>query len=316
MRIFWGKGQAKTFLLDGINQSAGGSSMQTLQLIHSQTKHSLKVTDREPDFLKEKAHNAGKRTVVQFPAHSPSELERDDLRWPSPTGEFFRGLSDNARIDFGLLSINFRCPSLRVLISEQQRPSSILFLLEGQVTISMNSSDGRRFLLGVAHAGDILGLTSAISGDSSEIRAEARYPCKIATMLRRDFLEFLLRYPIACHNVVREISLHNTRAYIRLRTMGVNSTTHARLACLLLEWCTAGQETESGTEIRSAFTHEEIGDCIGASRESVSRTFKDFKERYLVRQRGSTLLVPSREALAHYAGVDSIQVHPNEPATA
>lgn len=274
------------------------------------------ISHREPDYLKEMAHKCGTRIVIEFPAHSPSEFKRDDPRWPSPTGEFFRGLSVNARIDFGLLSTNFQCSSSRVLISEQQKPVSILFLLEGQVNISMSSFDGRRFLLGVASAGDILGLTSAISGDSSEIRAEVRYPCKIASMRRRDFLDFLLRYPIACHNVVRELSQHHTRAYMRLRTFAITSTVHARLACLLLEWCKTGQRTESGTTIRLAFTHEEIGECIGTSRESVSRTLRDLKSHYLVRQRGSTLIVPSLGALADYAGIDSKPDDPNEPAAA
>ena len=254
--------------------------------------------------------------VVEFPAHSPSEFKRGNSCWPSPTGEFFRGLSVNARTDFGLLSTNFQCPSSMVLISEQQKPLSILFLLEGQVDISMNSFDGRRFLLGVASAGDILGLTSAISGNSSEIRAEVRYPCKIASMRRRDFLDFLLRYPVACQNVVRELSLHHTQACVRLRTFGLTSTVHARLAGLLLEWCKTGQQTESGTQIRVAFTHGEIGEFIGTSRESVTRTLRDLKNLYLVRQRGSTLIVPSRDALANYAGIDSIPDDPNEPAAA
>jgi len=277
---------------------------------------SPEITHRETDYLKGKAHNDGKRTVVEFPALSPSESECDGSRWPSPTGEFFTGLSIRARSDFELLATNFRCSSSTVLISEQEKPVSALFLLEGQVDISMNSSYGRRFLLGVASAGDILGLTSAISGDSSEIRAEARYPCKIASMLRRNFLDFLLRYPIACHNVVRELSLHHTRACVRLRTFGITLTVQARLAGLLLEWCKTGRQTESGTQILLAFTHGEIGEFIGTSRESVTRALRDLKNLYLVGQRGSTLIVPSLGALAKYAGIDSTSDDPNEPAAA
>jgi CRP/FNR family transcriptional regulator, cyclic AMP receptor protein len=274
------------------------------------------ITRREPDYFKRNAHNGGKRNVVEFPALSPSELKSDEFRWPSQTGGFFTGLSVNARSDFDLLSTYFRCPSSRVLISEQQKPVRILFLLEGQVDISMNSSDGRRFLLEGSCAGDILGLTSAISGDSSELRAEARYPCEIASMRRRDFLDFLLRYPIAFQNVVRELSRQHTRACVRLRMFGLTTTVQARLACLLLEWCTTGQQTESGTQIRVALTHGEIGECIATSRESVTRTLNELKNRYLVRQRGSTLIVPSRCALARYAGIDFTPEDPNEPAAA
>jgi CRP/FNR family transcriptional regulator len=59
-------------------------------------------------------------------------------------------------------------------------------------------------------------------------------------------------------------------------------------------------------------THEEIGECIGASRETVTRTLTDLKSQGLIRLNGSTLIVPSRIALAVYAGIDSMQF-PNEP---
>jgi CRP/FNR family transcriptional regulator len=59
-------------------------------------------------------------------------------------------------------------------------------------------------------------------------------------------------------------------------------------------------------------THEEIGECIGASRETVTRTLTDLKNQGLIRLNGSTLIVPSCMALAVYAGIDSMRF-PNEP---
>ena len=128
-----------------------------------------------------------------------------------------KDLSADAQSDFASLATHFHCPGSTVLISEAQEPSSILFLLEGEVSISMNSYDGRRLLLGVAGPGDTLGLTSAISGDASEICAEAMYPCRIASLQREDFLGFLLRHPSASQNVARELCVHYTRACERLR---------------------------------------------------------------------------------------------------
>ena len=106
--------------------------------------------------------------LTEFPIPRPFRAMRDDARGPRAAEGFFQDLSAEAQSEFQSLATDFRCSGLTVLISEADEPSSILFLLEGEVNISMNSSDGRRFLLGVAGAGDILGLTSAISGDSSE----------------------------------------------------------------------------------------------------------------------------------------------------
>ena len=276
---------------------------------------SPEITHREPDYLNGKAHDGGKTIVVEIPAHSPSEWKRDDSRWPSPTGEFFRGLSVNARLDFDLLSTNFRCPSSRILISEQEKSVGILFLLEGQVAISMNSSDGRRFLLGVA-PGDTLGLLLPFPAIPPKLsRSEVSLQDCINAPSR------LSRLPLALSHRLSK------------RTAGVKSAPHASL-CEIADfrphfngicetsrsvarvWCKTGEQTESGTKIRLAFTHGEIGECIGTSRESVTRTLKDLKNQYLVIQRGSTLIVPSRDALANYAGVDSIPDDPNQPAAA
>jgi CRP/FNR family transcriptional regulator, cyclic AMP receptor protein len=242
-----------------------------------------------------------------------SGVEREDTRWSSGAEGFFKGFCAKTRSDFELLATYFNCPATTVLIYEEQKPSRILFLLEGEVNISMNASDGRRLLIEVAGAGETLGITSAISGDSSAIRAEARRPCGIASLERQDFLDFLVRHPIAGDNVARELCLHYTRACERLRVLGLASSAMAKLAHLILEWCRRGQQTTSGIEIRFALSHGEIGEYIGACRETVSRTLADFKDHDLVRLRGSILIVTSRSALANYASIDYI-LDRNQPA--
>jgi CRP/FNR family transcriptional regulator len=53
--------------------------------------------------------------------------------------------------------------------------------------------------------------------------------------------------------------------------------------------------------MRFSLTHEEIGDFIGTSRETVSRTLSNFKSRRLVAFQGCMMTIPSRAALADYA---------------
>jgi CRP/FNR family transcriptional regulator, cyclic AMP receptor protein len=237
---------------------------------------------------------------------SRSKAKHEDAHWSGGSEGQLKGFTIEEQSDFELLASYFQCPAARILICEGEEPSRILFLLEGAVDISMTSSDGRRLFLGVAGAGGTLGLASAISGNGSEIQAEARYPCRIASLQRKDFLEFLSHHPVASQNTCRELCLHYTAACDRLRILDLTASAAARLAYLLLEWCKAGQQTSAGIQIRCALTHEEIGDYIGASRETVTRTLTDFRSHDLMSLRGSTLIVTSRSALAVYAGIDSI----------
>jgi CRP/FNR family cyclic AMP-dependent transcriptional regulator len=285
--------------------------MRSLELIHGQTSRKSQINRREADSVASGVQNCERRTVAEFPTISFPAIKWDRARCGK--GEFFRGLPPKAMRQFELLATHFQCPGTTVLIREQQMPLRVHFLLEGEVNISMNSFDGKRFLLGVAVAGDILGLSSALSGDSSEITAEARFPCRIASLHRPDFLDFLLSYPVASQNAARELGLLYRRSCERLRILGLITSVPARLACLVLEWCRDGQPTKMGIQIRCALTHEEIGECIGASRETVTRTLTDFKNQDLVIWRGSSLIVPSRSALANYAGIDP-GPDPSDPA--
>ena len=73
-----------------------------------------------------------------------SGTNSDDFREAPRSGEFIERLSPEARSEFESLRVLFSCPANTVLFMEDQAPSNILFLLAGQVKVSMNSYTGRR----------------------------------------------------------------------------------------------------------------------------------------------------------------------------
>jgi len=178
----------------------------------------------------------------------------------------------------------------------------VYIVLSGDVKLSINSNDGRRLIVRIAKAGHILGLSSALSGLLNAMTAEILYPSKIAVIERSQFLSFLARHPDAYQAVTEELSLHYKLACEQLRTVGLSASVREKLARLLLDWSEHGQKTETGTRLIFALTHEEIGEFIGASRETVTRTLSAFKSRRLVALHGTTLTIPSRTALEGLAG--------------
>ena len=72
----------------------------------------------------------------------------------------------------------------------------------------------------------------------------------IRSLQRQDFLDFLLRYPMASQNVMRELSQDHNRTARQLRTLGLLLTAPAKLAGLLLEWCEEGEQTRRGVRIQ------------------------------------------------------------------
>jgi CRP/FNR family transcriptional regulator, cyclic AMP receptor protein len=230
--------------------------------------------------------------------------DMDGYRNPSRSEGFFERSSSEALNEFESLKVSINFPGNSVLFIEEQMPSNVLFLVEGQVKLSMNSNGGRRIILGIANPGETLGLASVLSGRPYDITAETICPCKIVSLDRDEFLGFLARNPVAYENLVRELCLDCARACEQVRTLGLTGTAPAKLARLLLEWCAGGQKTERGTRLFCYLTHGEIGECIGTSRETVTRIFSEFRSQELLESRGSTLIISNRKALEICAGID------------
>jgi CRP-like cAMP-binding protein len=61
-------------------------------------------------------------------------------------------------------------------------------------------------------------------------------------------------------------------------------------------------DTKRNTQIKLPLTHEEIAECIGTTRETVTRALGEFKNRNLVAMQGSTLMISDRAALETIGG--------------
>jgi CRP/FNR family transcriptional regulator len=200
---------------------------------------------------------------------------------------------------------SFICPSVYpaglLLFAERDQAQGVYFVVEGEVKLSINSPDGRRLNLSIARKGDILGLASALFGKEYLMTAETLYPCRLAHLGQRDLQGFLMRHADAYQTLTQELGRQLTTACEQLRTLGLSASVPEKLARLLLEWSEGGQATAEGTRFRFSLTHEEIGEFIGASRETVTRTLGIFKTRRLVSFHGSTLVIPNRQALESFA---------------
>lgn len=218
------------------------------------------------------------------------------------TGDFFKGWSQAALDDWSAMEFAHAHAANVVLFSEREDAKGLYVVLDGEVRVSINSSEGKRLSLRIARKGDVLGLSSALAGSAFEMTAETLYPARVAHVSRRDFLGFLVRHPELYMNVTEELSRHVAMACHQLRTVGLSASAPEKLARLLLEWSGSEQPNSAGARVRFSLTHEEIGEFIGASRETVTRTLSTFKHRRLVSFRGSMLEIPNRRALAMLAG--------------
>jgi CRP/FNR family cyclic AMP-dependent transcriptional regulator len=79
-----------------------------------------------------------------------------------------------------------------------------------------------------------------------------------------------------------------------IRSLGLSHSVGEKLARLLLEWASDGEQTREGIRIKISLTHEEIAQLIGTSRETVTRVLSEFREKKFAQLHGSTLMIQNK----------------------
>jgi CRP/FNR family transcriptional regulator len=188
-------------------------------------------------------------------------------------------------------------PQGAVLFVEGQPPRGVYMICSGRVKLSTTSRDGKTLILRIAEPGEVLGLHATVAGKPYELTAEALQPCQLDFIRRDDFLRLLQHHADACLNAAQHLSKNCQSAYEMIRSLGLSHSVSEKLARLLLEWSSDGDETEEGIRIKVSLTHEEIAQLIGTSRETVTRVLGEFRQKKLAQLRGSTLLILDKPAL-------------------
>jgi CRP/FNR family cyclic AMP-dependent transcriptional regulator len=188
-------------------------------------------------------------------------------------------------------------PTGAVLFAEGQAPRGVFIVRGGRVKLSICGSDGRTLILRIVEAGCPLGVAAVVSGRPYEATAETQEPCEVSFLRQCDLLRLMRLHGELALWVTQHISQDYAGTCREIRDLILSDSASEKLARLLVGWLDQNTEAKNPSQVKMALTHEEIGQMIGTSRETVSRLFAGFKKQHLIQQNGCTLVIPSRIAL-------------------
>ena len=188
-------------------------------------------------------------------------------------------------------------PTGAVLFAEGQTPRGVFVVCRGRVKLSVCGSDGRTLILRMVEAGGLLGVASVISGREYEATAETQEPSEISFLRQSDLLRLMRLHGEIALWVTQHISKDYNSTCREIRDLMLSDSAGEKLARLMVGWLDNNSESKQSGQVKMALTHEEIGQMIGTSRETVSRLFAGFKKQRLIQQNGATLVIQNRLAL-------------------
>jgi CRP/FNR family transcriptional regulator len=188
-------------------------------------------------------------------------------------------------------------PTGAVLFAEGQAPRGVFIVRRGRVKLSICGSDGRTLILRIVDAGCPLGVAAVVSGRQYEATAETQEPCEVSFLRQTDLLHLMRLHGALALWVTQHISDDYASTCREIRDLILSDSASEKLARLLVGWLDQNTTSRNPSHVKLALTHEEIGQMIGSSRETVSRLLAGFKKQRLIQQSGSTLVIPDRVAL-------------------
>ncbi len=226
------------------------------------------------------------------------EIIHSCLSCPVRKEGLFCQLGPQALAELNAIHQTSVCTKGTVLFIQGQPAPGLFVLCSGRAKLTATSTGRRSLIVRVAAPGEVLGLSAVMSNAAYEVSAETLELTQVNYIPREDFLRFLQSHGEVSVRVAEHLSMELRRAYDQVARIALAPTARAKLAGLFLEWAAHDtQPDEEGVRFQLRLTHEEIGELIGSSRETIGRLLKDFRRKGLIQTKGTFVTISDPRGL-------------------
>ena len=175
--------------------------------------------------------------------------------------------------------------------------SALHLVLRGRVRLRDRDRDGRDITVSFAAEGESFGLEGLAGRPRRVLSATAAEASEVLSVDASELSDLLSRDTLLTRHLLGQFAalmLHSDERIKMLAFLDVPS----RLAATIL-WLADryGVREDAGIEVPYWFTHQEVADLIGSTRETVTTVLADFKRSGLIGSRHHHFVVLNRPAL-------------------
>jgi CRP/FNR family transcriptional regulator, cyclic AMP receptor protein len=183
-------------------------------------------------------------------------------------------------------------PKGQVIYSQEDRAEALFLLKRGRVSIYRLTPGGKRLELATVGPKAFFGEMPLLGESLRHAFAEAAEESLLCVMSRADVERLIREQPQVALRMIEVLGKRLALSDARLEELAYRSAP-ARIAAVLLRLT----EDRTGAGAEAAVTHQEIGNMVGALRETVTNVLDDFQAEGLVDLRRGRVLVRDPERL-------------------
>jgi CRP-like cAMP-binding protein len=209
----------------------------------------------------------------------------------------FRRLSENEREALFTRARTQRYAANESIFLMGSPGDSMVAVLRGTIRISVPSADGKEIVLAILGPGELCGEIALLDGKERTADAKAATDCSVVVLERRDVLAFFAQYPDAWSKLI-DVLCERLRTADQQMAEFALSPVPVRLAKALLRLATSDGQPINGRPVeRVHLTQRELGNVIGATRESVNKYLRAWQRKGCVRIADRLVVITNRAAV-------------------
>jgi len=178
-------------------------------------------------------------------------------------------------------------PANAVLINEGDTSDTLFIVLSGRVKVYSNNADGKEIVITTHGPGEYVG-ELALDGGVRSASVMTLEPTTCSVVSGANLREFVAAHPDFASHLIRKLIRSVRQATESVKSLALEDV-YARVVRLLTDLSDPGPAGQR--RVRERLTQQGIADRIGASREMVSRIFKDLSAGGYIAQDGGHIVV-------------------------
>lgn len=233
--------------------------------------------------------------------HSDHRPDVADDVLPLCESQLFAGLDATRLAELGDLATLSTVERGALVYGPFDTPDVVRVVGQGTVRLVSADADGRQLTLAIIDRGSVFGEGALLGESAGGVFAEAIEHCRIYSIPADRLRAMIQREPGVGVNLLLSVGSRLRRMQELSHELAYWSV-HRRLAhqiCLLAE--RYGHPTLSGdVMVARVFTHAELADMVGATRQSVSECIGTLMRLGILERRRRRIVVRDRPALAAF----------------
>lgn len=162
-----------------------------------------------------------------------------------------------------------------LLFSQGDESDGLFIIKSGRAKVFISDENGKEMMIAVLGQGEVVGEIASLDGEQRTASVVAMEPTTVLRIAQGDFKRFLSENHELAFEIIQVLT-KRIRSYATSVSNLAFKNVYERIVVMLEQ--NSSEQEDGSRVVDGPFTHQDVADMVGSSREMVSRVFSELSK--------------------------------------